>query len=485
MAQTTKADPPNPRALPNDPAAEAAALGIAMGSLEQARILAGIVTPPDFYLLATQRIAAGVISLAGKGIKPDPLLVEAEMGPPDDDVRRELGTLHADAPNFDNVAPYAARVARASYFRRLLFGVDDLADAAYRGDDDKVAKVRAQLDEVRPAGGATTRESPSDLAAFLAEEEPEYDWVIPKVLERGDRVILTGPEGGGKSTLLRQIVVQGGAGIHPFTLDVMDPIRVMLVDLENSRRQVRRELRPLALAAGKIVPGTVMILPVPGGIDVFAPQDAAWLEARFDAFKPDLVVIGPSYKLATGDPTSEEVARRVSFFLDRQRTLHNFALIIEAHTPYSSGRGPRPERPYGASLWSRWPEFGLYLAPEGHLRHWRGDRDVRDWPAALERGGEWPWTAVTNSKAVTFARIVEEVHLAGHKLSVRELETRLGASKSQVQRAIDANRKQFEEACRGIDGEALTDAQLFDDNPGATPDELAERRRLRDEEIQP
>ena len=32
-------------------------------------------------------------------------------------------------------------------------------------------------------------------------------------------------------------------------------------------------------------------------------------------------------------------------------------------------------RPYGASIWMRWPEFGLHITDTGQLKHWRGDRD--------------------------------------------------------------------------------------------------------------
>src|SRR5438132_11941606 len=77
-----------------------------------------------------------------------------------------------------------------------------------------------------------------DVDEFLNEDEPEYDWVIPEVVERGDRVVLTGGEGMGKSTLLRQIAIQAAAGVHPFTLEAMTPVRVMLLDLENSKRHV-------------------------------------------------------------------------------------------------------------------------------------------------------------------------------------------------------------------------------------------------------
>lgn len=62
-----------------------------------------------------------------------------------------------------------------------------------------------------------------ELDQFLAEPEPDYDWLIPDILERGDRVILTGGEGAGKSTLLRQIGVQCASGIHPFTHATIKP----------------------------------------------------------------------------------------------------------------------------------------------------------------------------------------------------------------------------------------------------------------------
>ena len=123
--------------------------------------------------------------------------------------------------------------------------------------------------------------------------------------------------------------------------------------------------------------------------------------------------------------------------------------MMEAHQPYAAG-GRRAERPYGASLWSRWPEFGLHLAESGELRHWRGARDEREWPGALVRGGEWPWTAPTDSKAVTFARMCEAVLETGELLSYRDLAARLGCSKTTVERAIDANKAEWKRVCETL-----------------------------------
>jgi hypothetical protein len=205
-------------------------------------------------------------------------------------------------------------------------------------------------------------------------------------------VIVTGPEGGGKSTLLRQIAVQAASGIHPFRLEPSTAARVLLVDVENSRRQVKRQLRPLRLAAGEAYhPPSLRIVIRPDGLDLLQQADAGKLEQLVIETEAELLVIGPIYKLASGDPTAEDTARRVTGVLDRLRDIYDLAVIIEAHSPYASGGQARPKRPYGASLWSRWPEFGLHLAPDGRLEHWRGQRDERAWPAKLERSEPWPW----------------------------------------------------------------------------------------------
>jgi hypothetical protein len=111
------------------------------------------------------------------------------------------------------------------------------------------------------------------------------------------------------------------------------------------------------------------------------------------------VLLGPTYKLASGDPTREEVAKAVADALDALRAEHQCALVIEAHTPYTNNSGRREIRPYGASLWSRWPEFGIFLDRNGRLEHWRGPRDEREWPSRLRRAEPWPWALDANVDA--------------------------------------------------------------------------------------
>jgi len=284
---------------------------------------------------------------------------------------------------------------------------------------------------------------------FLDEPEPEYDFVIPDVIERGDRVILTGEEGHGKSTFLRQLGYQSSQGLHPFGAADFAPISVLFIDLENSKAQLRRKLRELRtvvcnLTGDEYDPTRFRVIPQPQGINLLEPEYREWFYDRIEVNRPDLVVCGPLYRMAEGDPTSEADARIVAGTLDVARAKFHTSIVIEAHSPYASGAAKRPRRPYGASLWSRWPDFGLHLSENGVITHWRGPRDERKWTEMLQRGGEWPWTAIASSREVNFARICEVTRERGRRLSVRDLGEVLQVPRSTVHRAIQANQKQYD-----------------------------------------
>lgn len=267
----------------------------------------------------------------------------------------------------------------------------DLADA--RG------LLADALDDLAPrAAGAT----PPDGEAFLAGEDDPFDWLIPGLLERGERTIITAGEGAGKSVLLRQIAVTLACGIHPlFPTRKINPAKVLLIDLENSPRQIRRKIRPLRDTLG-IQLTNLHIEVRSGGIDLTRRGDQQWLLGLVADVMPDLLIIGPIYRMHAGpergDVGAENQARTVATILDRCRIISGCAVLIETHAPHASGiSSHRDLRPFGSSLWLRWPEYGLGLAPDpdtpGRLRilHWRGPRDERNWPAAIERGTQLPW----------------------------------------------------------------------------------------------
>lgn len=258
----------------------------------------------------------------------------------------------------------------------------------------------------------TVKESP-DLDEFLSRPV-RYDWLVPNLIERGDRFLVTGAEGGGKSVWLRQIGVCVAAGINPVTFGRIDPCRVMLLDLENSEPHDIRQLDPLrdlARAQGDYDPDRFRVECKPAGIDISGLDDAGWLADKVAANRPDLVIVGPLYRLHGTALDKEDAARAITVVLDGIRVKHRCALMIEAHAGHGVV-GARAWRPAGSSLFMRWPEFGFGLKPNFKDRTatvvpWRGPRDERKWPEKLRQGGRgnWPWleTESDNSREMEWA----------------------------------------------------------------------------------
>lgn len=277
----------------------------------------------------------------------------------------------------------------------------------------KLAIEQAQgvIDHIEAEGDIDTPR----LDEFLNTTDPDEDWVIPGLLERGDRMILTGSEGLGKSVLQRQIAVATAAGVHPFTHAAIVPQTVLYVDCENGATKLRRALRPLADIGkryGSDPTQRMFIETIPQGLDLTRSDDELWLVKRVAAIQPALLLTGPIYRLHAGNPNDEEPARKVAQVLDRCRVAANCAVVTEAHAGHGFGQEKRPVRPTGSSLWLRWPEFGYGMRAVDNYDEnarvvdmipWRGDREKRDWPKQLRMGGAWPWAEVQQQWTPTTA----------------------------------------------------------------------------------
>ena len=243
---------------------------------------------------------------------------------------------------------------------------------------------------------------------FVDEEaDDSYDWLIPGMLEREDRVIVVAAEGVGKTMLARQVAIASAAGLNPFTFQRIDPIRTLTIDLENPQRIIRRMSSSIVGAArrlsGGVGPVEAHLLIKPSGMDLLSAPDRVLMEETIERTRPDLVCLGPLYKsfVDPGSKTSESVIVEVVKYLDYLRTRYGFALWMEHHAPLGGGGG-RELRPFGSAVWSRWPEFGLTLEPDitspepytYKVGNFRGDRDVRHRPTKIKRGKVFPFEVV-------------------------------------------------------------------------------------------
>jgi len=243
-----------------------------------------------------------------------------------------------------------------------------------------------------------------EWSTFVKESDDDsYDWVIPGLIERSERVIVVAAEGVGKTMLARQVAICVGMGIHPFTYQPIKPQTTLSVDLENPERIIRRTSRSIYAAAHSVSRNPkpqAHLLIKPQGLDLLRAEDRAVLEEMLEKTKPALLVMGPLYKsfIDPGGRTSEAVAIEVARYLDTIRDIYQCAMWLEHHAPLGTSMTTRELRPFGSAVWSRWPEFGVSLQPDTtgmayhyDLRHFRGARDERQWPTRIRRGKRFPF----------------------------------------------------------------------------------------------
>lgn len=228
-------------------------------------------------------------------------------------------------------------------------------------------------------------------------------------VEREDGMFVVGREciPTHNSWMISQFAACLAAGRHPFTGETLGDgrrgLRVLVVDCENGVSQSRRRFRRIANMVSRTTDwqDNLRIELRPNGLNLLG-ADASWLERKVAANAPDLVVVGPLYRLHYANMNDEQAARELIRVLDTLRTRHGCALVSEAHPGHANdGQGDRLMRPAGSSLFLRWPEFGYGLRRakgiEGEHPNlvdvvaWRGSREERAWPKQLQHGSGLPW----------------------------------------------------------------------------------------------
>jgi replicative DNA helicase len=261
--------------------------------------------------------------------------------------------------------------------------------------------------------GIETPDITTDDPAYSYEEvlglaEKPVEWVIPDLLARRERMVLTGTEGRGKSMLVYQIAFCAAYGVSPVDpRSRFDRRRVVILDVENSHEtQVVNLYKILHTRMHRLVtdhtPPDIHLLRQ-REIDLTSPVHRAGLIANLDVLQPDLVILGSGYKLIDATADYRVMAVTLQGALDTIKNRYGCAVIMETHAGHGFDNDRNGMRPDGSSYWLRWPEFGHGVAevsrdrPDVLKNHrWRNDRPVgRTWPAGWERDEYGlPWRAV-------------------------------------------------------------------------------------------
>lgn len=376
-------------------------IGCCLLSQDVIRFAAETLAPEDFGSANLELIFHTIVLLRKEGQPVEPFTVWKRS--------EELGLKGLDLPQLlhwvegvgsaRSVGFYADQVKEASTRRRLTVVGQVLAQSAHDETVPPAVAVTKALDGLKAIRNNVTssRLGSVKLRDVLAIEQ-DHDWLIPGLFERGDRMIITGHEGLGKSTWIRQMAVCFAAGINPVTLDHIDPVRVQVVDVENSTSQWRKEVRGMAAVAKKY--GTAdpenIDLTCEGRIDLTKDSDLGLVHRLLDENRPDILFIGPIYKMVPKAISTDDDAAPLITALDSLRE-RGVVLVMEGHSPKGGGQMARDLSPRGSAALMGWPEFGFGLSPDPDgavVQRWRGDRDTgRLWPRKLHRGGPFPWTS--------------------------------------------------------------------------------------------
>lgn len=301
----------------------------------------------------------------------------------------------------DSVAEYAA-IVRGWAVRRQI----DAAATKVRADAFNpstpagtfAAQAAASFIEIRDGGTVSSDLTAITARELLAQQDDEPDWLIPNLLEKRDRLMLTGEEGLGKSHLLRQMAIHVAAGLDPFhDAGRYQPGVALIIDCENTWSQVRRKMRPsLEFVSSRADdPSDRIWVDCTNRMDITRDKDLARIHQLLDAHNPDVVVIGPLYRLVPRALQNDDDTAPVLAALDTIRD-RGAALLMEAHAGHAIGRGGvRDLRPRGSSSLLGWPEFGygMRAVAEGiaDLVPWRGNREERPWPQRVRRADGYRW----------------------------------------------------------------------------------------------
>lgn len=385
---------------PNDLETERSVLGFLLMYPHDAHRVADRLTPADFYRPMNGAIFD--VLATGVPIPPAELVERTGMDP------KEYLTIQQAAPGPSWVGKFVDRLVALSLRREAMRLGRDLSEAAAEdvGLDDALSEIE-RLSSQGWSGRAG--EEPPAYDEWSSGVSSEYDWVVPGLLERGDRLMFVARPGSGKSTMVRQFAVCLASGLDPFRFTTVPHRKVLFVDLENQQRMTKRKVDPITAVAGKRFRPELLRVHIQfGGMNLSERADILRLSGWVAASKPDVVCIGPLYQMfgaaQRGDLGGEDQARQITRTLDRIRQRYGCALVMETHPPKGGGR----DMPvFGSGVWTRWPEFveGIIpsdmnaTAPESDWRYdiepQRGRRDERSFPERLRRGkpGEFPWVA--------------------------------------------------------------------------------------------
>jgi hypothetical protein len=387
---------------PHDEIAEESLLGAMLLSPGAALTAVETINANDFYIPRNKRIFGGIAALIDQGIEPDPVTVSSQLN--DADLLDDMVTMIAGTATPAYVMNYAMIVKKASASRHMIHRMDEAIQMLTSGADPYLESEDLErfLNHIE-AGTISNDIISMTIDELIDSADESSDIIIPGLMHRDYRTLIVAPEGLGKSLLLRTIAMATAQGRHPFSHQKIRPMRTQVIDLENPREAILQTAPNYARMLQERDPDIydaerMRFTRWPGGINIRRLSDRAELEREIAFHRPDMVCIGPIYKMFQKESGEqyEDAAEGVMRVLDHLRMKYKFALILEHHAAKGKPGERRELGPMGSQRWMAWPEVGLSLRPRKDdptvldIERFRGDRlSGVNWPNRIIRDRNW------------------------------------------------------------------------------------------------
>jgi KaiC/GvpD/RAD55 family RecA-like ATPase len=313
-------------------------------------------------------------------------------------------------------AYYAGFIATAHARRQIVAIGQRLVERAEKVDGEALPELQQAASDALMAvrtPHATIEDDSWDLDYFLALEREADKFTFPNLLTREERFLMVGKEGGGKSTLVYQMLTGAAYGVNTLSPENTryEPQRVLFLDVENNPYQIADQVRLvhhlLREAAPDVKPHWKNLKR--RVVDLTDKTQQAAVIRSIVGHAPDVLYMGTAYKLAF-DPDYRVMARGIMSTVDRVRAEIGCTTLIEHHAGWGDKGNRNGWRPDGTSEWARWADFARGMAVE-----WDGNRRVmkmivssrmdrstgRDWPGGFVQGrgdASFPWLPVAQDE---------------------------------------------------------------------------------------
>ena len=391
--------------VPSDLVAEASLIGAMLVSRDVISDVLAFCNYADFYSPSNGRAFLAIKELYESGSNIDAVTVASQMG--DNDAVGRLIKMSIDVPSINGAMGYANIIYKHSVARGMLKSLGDSITGIRLGEDP--FKRAEEIEKFISGIGNIHLGDPQSLTLeeLDAMAEAIAPVVIPGMMHRDYRTIVVAEEGAGKSLLIRTVAMAASQGYHPFSHQRIKPVRALIVDLENPTQAITQTavpyMRMLEQRDGLAYEANfdqerLRFWRKPGGIEIRRASDRAELQREIAFHRPDLVCIGPIYKMYRrgANESYEDSADEAMAILDELRTKYEFALLMEHHAAKGKSGEKRELSPMGSQRWMAWPEIGISLYKDErdptmmHVKRYRGDRlQGVSWPDRIIRDKNW------------------------------------------------------------------------------------------------